>query len=96
MCYTQVSAGGYHSVLLQSDGNAVACGLNRHGQCNSPPVETSGGCYLFEFGKDYILQVDITFKDDAVVLTCLDLAGRSCAFSGSLTWTTGDAPTHCT
>ena len=31
MCYTQVSAGGGHSVLLRSDGNAVACGMNGGG-----------------------------------------------------------------
>ena len=37
--YTQVSAGAYHTVLLRSDGNAVACGSNLHGKCNIPPLD---------------------------------------------------------
>jgi alpha-tubulin suppressor-like RCC1 family protein len=37
--YTQVSAGGYHTVLLRSDGCAVACGWNVRGQCNIPPLD---------------------------------------------------------
>ncbi|CAK9013383.1 unnamed protein product [Durusdinium trenchii] len=36
---------GYdHSVLLRSDGSAVACGWNRYGQCDIPPLE-EGVCY---------------------------------------------------
>ena len=34
-----VSAGGQHTVLLQSDGQAVACGCNDHGQCDLPPLK---------------------------------------------------------
>jgi alpha-tubulin suppressor-like RCC1 family protein len=34
----QVSAGGNHTVLLRSDGHAVACGQNIFGQCNVPPL----------------------------------------------------------
>jgi alpha-tubulin suppressor-like RCC1 family protein len=33
-----VSAGQYHTVLLRSDGCAVACGLNVDRQCNIPPL----------------------------------------------------------
>ena len=32
----QVSAGVLHTVLLRSDGCAVACGMNEDGQCNIP------------------------------------------------------------
>ena len=39
MSYTQVDAGVYHTVLLRSDGCAVACGSNTSGQCNIPPVD---------------------------------------------------------
>ena len=39
MRYTQVSAGEGHSVLLRSDGNAVACGMNDGGQCDILPLE---------------------------------------------------------
>jgi len=33
-----VAAGFYHTVLLTSDGKAVACGRNDHGQCNIPKL----------------------------------------------------------
>ena len=39
MSYTQVSAGGSHTVLLRSDGSAITCGQNFAGQCNIPPLE---------------------------------------------------------
>ena len=38
--YSQVSAGHYHTVLLRSDGRAVACGRNDEGQCNIPGLRT--------------------------------------------------------
>ena len=34
--YTQVSAGRYHTMLLRSDGHAVACGSNDTGRCSIP------------------------------------------------------------
>ena len=34
-----------HTVLLRSDGVAVACGRNHHGQCNIPPLD-EGVSYL--------------------------------------------------
>lgn len=37
--YTQVSAGHNHTVVLRSDGVAVACGHNLYEQCNIPPLE---------------------------------------------------------
>ena len=36
--YTHVSAGESHTVLLRSDGSAVACGSNYSGECNIPPL----------------------------------------------------------
>jgi len=38
VAYTQVAAGGIHTVLLRSDGSAVACGGNNYGQCDTPPL----------------------------------------------------------
>ena len=38
LSYTQVSAGGFHTALLRSDGCAVVCGSNGSGQCNTPPL----------------------------------------------------------
>ena len=36
MSYIQAAAAGQHTVLLRSDGTAVACGNNMRGQCNIP------------------------------------------------------------
>ena len=53
MCYTQVSAGRRHSVLLRSDGSAVACGGNDLRQCNIPPLEKEV-CYTqISAGNDF-------------------------------------------
>ena len=37
--WAMVSAGGRHTVLLRSDGRAVAFGMNGYGQCDLPPLE---------------------------------------------------------
>ena len=49
---TMASAGGFHTVLLRSDGCAVACGRNIERQCDIPAlvkgisyVQVSGGQY---------------------------------------------------
>merc|ERR1712032_371462 len=39
LMYCQVAAGGEHTVLLRSDGAAVACGDNVDGQCALPDPE---------------------------------------------------------
>merc|ERR1712032_3192 len=39
LTYTQVAAGENHTVLLRSDGTAVACGQNDSGQCDLPALE---------------------------------------------------------
>ena len=78
-CYTQVSAGLYHSVLLRSDGSAVACGQRSARQCDIPPAATASCYYVCDLGpsvRDCVLQAGVAFEDDAVVLTCLDLAGH--------------------
>ena len=35
----QVSAGGFHTLLLRSDGRVVACGSDLSGQCQIPPLD---------------------------------------------------------
>merc|ERR1712232_233225 len=39
LSYTQVAAGSDHTVLLRSDGSAVACGGNAKGQCDIPALD---------------------------------------------------------
>ena len=91
MSYTQVSAGGSHTVLLRSDGSAVACGGNAFGQCDILPLEP-GICYTASFGNDVVLQLDFVLADDAIMLTCSDLAGHEAlrlkALGGDLAWET--------
>ena len=88
MCYTQVSAEGYHTVLLRSDGSAVACGGNEYRQCNIPSLRSWRElltfatarrhyvCDLIPLDKDYVVQTGVALDDDAAMLTCWDLAGH--------------------
>lgn len=43
--YTQAAAGGGHTVLLRSDGQAVALGCNVFGRCDVP-VPEEGVTYM--------------------------------------------------
>ena len=39
LTYTQAAAGHWHTVLLRSDGTAIACGRNLEGECEIPILE---------------------------------------------------------
>ena len=89
--YTQISAGHYHTVLLRSDGSVVACGANTDGQCNFPSLKSwrdlltfaSASCrYICDSSfvpqlpiPDCVLQMNLVCEGDAVVMTCLNMAG---------------------
>ena len=77
MAYIQVSAGLEHSVLLRSDGGAVAIGRNIHGECNMPLPEP-GIRYISDRtrGIDLAVQLELVGEDDAITLTCSTLAGE--------------------
>jgi hypothetical protein len=78
LAYTKISAGATHNtVLLRSDGCAVAIGENRDGQCNIPLPEP-GICYVGDLtcGRDIALQVECVRVGDAVTLICSTLAGE--------------------
>ncbi|CAL1126930.1 unnamed protein product [Cladocopium goreaui] len=45
MAYTQISAGFGYTVLLRSDGSAVAIGQNEYGQCSIPALD-EGMAYI--------------------------------------------------
>ena len=57
---TMASAGWRHTVLLRNDGQAVACGLKSHGQCNIPPLDegisysqvSAGNCHTVLLRSD--------------------------------------------
>ena len=91
MSYTRVLAGGYHTVLPRSDGSVVVCGRNSSGQCNIPPLQP-GQFYTASSGREHIFQLDFVREDDAIMLTCSDLAGHEAlrlkALGGDLAWET--------
>jgi hypothetical protein len=65
-----------HTVLLRSDGVAVACGFNLVGQCNIPPSDP-GTWYAADVsvGSNLVLQLDCAFQDDTMLLTFSGLTG---------------------
>ena len=56
--YTHVSAGTQHTVLLRSDGVAVACGSNRAGQCDLPALG-DGLIYAADLLPTLLLQASL-------------------------------------
>ena len=77
-----VSAGNGHTVLLRSDGSVVACGSTRFGQCDIPPFDGASCRYICDSScvpqlpiPDCVLQMSFACEGDAVVLTCLNMAG---------------------
>ena len=75
--YTQVSAGEKHTVLLRSDGCAVACGINNVGQCDISQLGP-GKSYISDLrsSEHLVLQAVLSFKDDAVSVLCSTLSGN--------------------
>ena len=77
MAYIQISAGDRHTVLLRSDGCAVAIGDISFEKCNIVPPEP-GIRYISDrtHGRDLALQLELVGEDDAITLTCSTLAGE--------------------
>ena len=76
-CFCTKTAGGHHTVLLRSDGTAVACGWNNYGQCSIP--SPGAGIYYMccmNLGADLVLQLEVASGGDDVTLVCSDLAGK--------------------
>ena len=61
-----VSAGRCHTVLLQSDGTAVACGSNAFGQCNIPPLDVGVTYTQVSAGRSHT----ILLRSDGQVVAC--------------------------
>merc|ERR1712087_755180 len=79
LTYTSVSAGECHTVLLRSDGAAVACGYNGGGQCNLPSMEDG----FFYHSGDHSgesttvpLQIEVEAEDNGIVtIVCTNVGG---------------------
>lgn len=70
--YAQISAGGFHTVLLRSDDSVVACGRNHSGQCAIPVLKPES---VFDkdisLGTDLVLQLGVKYVDNnAYTLIC--------------------------
>ena len=64
--YTQVSAGHKHTVLLRSDGRAVACGDNSRGQCNIPSLDEGVSYTQVSAGVGHT----VLLRSDGLAVTC--------------------------
>jgi len=61
-----VSAGGRHTVLLRSDGRAVAFGMNGYGQCDLPPLEEGMSYTQVSAGESH----SVLLRSDGSVVAC--------------------------
>merc|ERR1712232_1441652 len=61
-----VSAGEYHTVLLRSDGTAVACGQNGDGQCDLPSLEEGQTYAQVSAGKYHT----VLLRSDGTAVAC--------------------------
>merc|ERR1711972_771951 len=78
--FTQISAGGFHTVFICSDGTAVACGQDGHGQCSLPSLEDGITFAPSWFEQpDLIVQLGIDSSAEAVLAVCRDLSGEQIA-----------------
>ena len=61
-----VSAGNGHTVLLRSDGTVVACGSNRFGQGDIPPLDEGVSYTQISAGGDHT----VLLRSDGSVVAC--------------------------
>ena len=66
LLYTHIAAGDYHTVLLKSDGAAVARGEKNDGQCDLPALQ--GGVL---YGQAPRKVVTVQFDGDGLVITSM-------------------------
>ena len=86
LTYTQVSAGIIHTVLLRSNGTAVACGSNEFGQCDIPMLDGSLTYTHIAAGGYHT----VLLKSNGTAVACGANAGRQCdipPLDGILTYT---------
>mmetsp|Transcript_12015 Transcript_12015/g.34322 ORF Transcript_12015/g.34322 Transcript_12015/m.34322 type:complete len:130 (+) Transcript_12015:76-465(+) len=75
------AAGHWHTVLLCSDGRAVACGDNTYGQCDIPAAEPGVSYRLSQpLQARYAMALQLSIEMDSLpVAICRSLAGSPLA-----------------
>ncbi|CAK0805031.1 unnamed protein product [Prorocentrum cordatum] len=92
--YTQVAAGEAHTVLLKSDGAAVAFGSNDDGQCNVPALD-GALTYTARVGATLLLQASfdggaVRFLTLGGVERCRVRAAPGAPLAGVRDWLAGE------
>ena len=80
--YSQVSAGRCHTVLLRSDGRAVACGSNYRGQCSIPPLDEGISYSQVSAGLSHTVLLRI----DGQAVACGDNSREQCSIPSLRSW----------
>ena len=68
LTYTQAAGGEVHTVLLRSDGTAVACGYNVDGWCDLPALD--GGRTYTQLAAGY--NQTVLLSSDGTAVACGD------------------------
>ena len=72
----RMASGGFsHTVLLRSDGQAVACGWNYHGQCSIPPLDKGISYIQVSAGVTHTLLL----RSDGQAVACGAKANGQCS-----------------
>ena len=66
-------AGGRHTVLLKSDGQAVACANDRSGPCNIPPLDE--GIWYIQVSAG---RLTVLLRSDGQAVACANDRSREC------------------
>ena len=66
--YTHVAAGGWHTVLLKSDGSATSFGSNMYGQCDMPDLPDGVSYVEVACGAHHT----VLLKSDGIAAACGD------------------------
>ena len=69
------AAGRYHTVLLRSDGQAVACGSNSNEQCSIPPLDEGLSYGQVSAGCDHT----VLLRSDGQAVACGSNAAGQCS-----------------
>ena len=89
--YTQICAGTSHTVLLRSDGRAVACGLDFDGRCSIPSAPKGLSYTQVSAGDEHT----VLLQSDGTAVAYVENSGRHSPEEG-ISYTQVSAGRNCT